>query len=337
MTAAAMTKVGTLGEAVAARALSAGDDAALDDAVRRLVAAAGDSLEGIVFFGSRRTGAAGANQWSAYDLFVLVESYRPFYERVRQAGLSGKDPALMSAVSPWLPPTQFSLRFEPPGLHVKAAVIRLDTFCRETSSRRRDHFCIGRLFQPSRILYARDPGVQGQVLRAVVSAHEETWDWIRPWLPGRFDAEAYGLAALRLSMSWEVRPEPAGRADALWAVQRDEQLPVFDALLAGLAQRGDVVLASDAPVAWAACRPVRWHERASLVLYFRWSLVRATTRWLKHTLSFEGWLDYILRKANRHSGEPTRLTEREKRWPWIFLWGRLFRYLRRRSEPRRAP
>jgi hypothetical protein len=337
MTATEMTEVGALGEAVGKRALSAGDDAALDEAVRRLVAAAGDSLQGIVFFGSRRTGAARTNVWSAYDLFVLVESYRPFYERARRAGLSGKDPALMSAVSRWLPPTQFSLRLEPPGLHVKAAVIRLDTFSRETSPRRRDHFCIGRLFQPTRILYARDAETRGHILAALVSAHEETWGWVRPWLPERFDAEAYGLAALRVSMSWEVRPEPAGRADVLWAVQREEQLPVFEALLASIARRGDVVPAGGAPPAWAAPGPVRWRERVRLGLYFRWSLVRATTRWLKHTVSFEGWLDYILHKANRHSGEPAQLTDRERRWPWIFLWGRLFRYLRRRDQPRRAP
>ena len=325
-------KAGGLADAVAARVLSPGDDARLDDAVRRLVKAAGDSLQGVVFFGSHRTGAARANEWSAYDLFVLVESYRPFYERVRQAGLSGKHPALMSVVSRWLPPTQVSLRFEPPGVHVKAAVIRLDTFARETSPRRRDHFCVGRLFQPSRILYARDPEVRGRVLRALVSAHEETWRWVRPWLPERFDAEAYGLAALRVSMSWEVRPEPAGRADALWAVQREEQLPVFEALLAGLGLRGDLVLASGVPLAWSASGAARRHERAWLALYFRWSLARATMRWLKHVVSFEGWLDYILRKANRHTGEPVVLTERERRWPWLFLWGRLFRYLRRRNR-----
>ena len=65
--------------------------------------------------------------------------------------------------------------------------------------------------------------------------------------------------------------------------------------------------------------------------------MRATSRWLKHTVTFEGWLDYIVRKASRHTGEPIELTDRERRWPWFFLWGRLFRYLRnknRKGSPR---
>jgi hypothetical protein len=65
--------------------------------------------------------------------------------------------------------------------------------------------------------------------------------------------------------------------------------------------------------------------------------VRATARWLKHVVSFEGWLDYIVRKASRHTGEPIVLTGRERRWPWVFLWGRLFRYLRDKNRKGSRP
>jgi hypothetical protein len=78
-------------------------------------------------------------------------------------------------------------------------------------------------------------------------------------------------------------------------------------------------------------------ERLGLELYFRRSIVRSTARWLKHTVTFEGWLDYIARKASRHTGEPIELTERERRWPLVFLWARLFAYLRaknRKGSPR---
>ncbi|HXK08719.1 MAG TPA: hypothetical protein VMT70_03655 [Vicinamibacteria bacterium] len=324
-----------LARAVEERALSPSDDAALDSAVRRLVSASGDALVGLLFFGSRRTGAARGRGFGAHDAFVVVESYRPFYEALRRAGLTGKRPAIVSLVSRWLPPTQYSLRFGPEGVHIKAAVIRFDTFRRETSARRRDHFCIGRLCQPSRILHARDEDVRRRLLADLVSAHRETWRWARPWLPETFDGEAYGRSALRTSMRWEVRPEPAGRADALWEAQRPEQVPVLEALLGELAAAGEVAPAGDSPGWMRPSRPVVAVERLGLELYFRRSLVRATARWLKHTLTFEGWLEYILAKANRHAGEPIALTERERRWPWIFLWARLFRYLRTRD--RRGP
>ena len=56
-------------------------------------------------------------------------------------------------------------------------------------------------------------------------------------------------------------------------------------------------------------------------------MARATVRWVKHVVSFEGWLEYIVQKANRHGGQELQLTERERRFPLLLLWGRVFRYL----------
>jgi hypothetical protein len=321
-----------LARAVAERALSPSDDPALDAAVRRLSSAAGETLAGLVFFGSRRTGAARANAWSAYDVFVVVEGYRSFYESLRRAGLTGKRPGPMAVASGWLPPTQCSLRFDGEGVHVKAAVIRRDTWRRETSAARRDHFCIGRLCQPTRVLYSRDEDARRLLLEGLFFAHRETWTWSRPWLPPTFDSESYGRSVLRTSMRWEIRPEPAGRADTLWEAQRDLQVPVFEALLQELAERGEVAPVPYHPGPFTPTRPVTLAERLRLEAYFRRSIVRATSRWLKHVVTFEGWLDYIVRKASRHTGEPITLSERERRWPWLFAWGRFFRYLRHKDQ-----
>jgi hypothetical protein len=323
---------GALDRAVAERALSPSSDPALDSAVRRLVEAAGAPLFGLVFFGSRRTGAARTDARSAYDVFVVVEAYRPFYESLGRAGLTGKSPGLVALVSRWLPPTQVSLRFEAERVHVKASVVRRDTFRRETSVLRRDHFCIGRLCQPARILHFRDLDARGQLLEGLVSAHRETWAWARPWLPGAFDADGYGRSVIATSMRWEVRPEPAGRADALWEAQRELQVPVFEALLSELADLGELEPVPGEAGERRPTRPVGLAERLRLELYFRRSIARSTTRWLKHTVTFEGWLDYILAKASRHTGEEIVLTDRERRWPWVFLWARMFRYLRTRNR-----
>jgi len=315
-----------LGRAVLERTLTPSDDAALDAAVRRLVAAAGESLRGVLFFGSRRTGAARADAWSAHDLFVVVERYRPFYAALSAAGLTGKRPGLLALVSRALPPTQCSLRFAAEGVHVKASVIEQRALTRETGPRRRDHFCIGRLFQPMRLLYARDDAARDAILACLESSVRETWGWARPWLKAPFDAAGYGLSALSTSMRWELRPEPAGRAEELWAAQRELQAPVIEALLAELAAASELVAAA-APGAWSARRPVGRLERLRRELYFRVSMARATVRWLKHVVSFEGWLDYIVQKASRHGGGELRLSERERRFPLLLLWGRAYRYL----------
>ncbi len=326
----------TLRETVAARVLSPGDDPALDEAAQRLAVAAAGALDGLIFFGSRRSGAARANAFSAYDLFVIVEAYRPFYEAMSRAGLSGKGPGVLSMVSRWLPPTQYSIRLEGSPVHVKGSVIRTDTFHRETTKRRRDHFCIGRLFQPSRILYAKDEATRAALVDDLAAAHAATWQWSRPWLPSAFDAGEYGRNALVVSMSGEVRPEPPGRAEALWEAQEKEQTPVFEALLSELAARGEVAQSPRGQGSWSPVQPVGAGEALGLKLYFRRSMARSTARWLKHVVSFEGWLDYLVRKANRHGGEPLELSERERRWPLIFLWPRIFRYLRDRNRKGRA-
>ena len=49
-------------------------------------------------------------------------------------------------------------------------------------------------------------------------------------------------------------------------------------------------------------------------------------------VTFEDWLEYIVRKAERHTGKPILLTPSERRWPVIFLWPRLIRYLRDKDD-----
>jgi hypothetical protein len=316
-----------LARAISERTLAPSGDPALDAASARLVATAGESLVGLLFFGSRRTGAARADAWSAHDLFVVVESYRPFYAALAAAGLTGKSPGRLALVSRLLPPTQVSLRFPADGVHVKASVIERRALECETGPRRHDHFCIGRLFQPMRLVHARDEAAREAVLDCLVSAVRETWGWARPWLPPQFDAEAYGQSALATSMRWEVRPEPAGRAAQLWAAQRELQSRALEALLAELCAAGELVAAGGASAAWSARRPVGRLERLRRSLYFRRSMARATVRWIKHVVSFEGWLDYIVQKAKRHGGQDLELSERERRFPLLLLWGRVFRYL----------
>ena len=83
------------------------------------------------------------------------------------------------------------------------------------------------------------------------------------------------------------------------------------------------------PGGYALARPVRAPASACASrAYFRWSLVRATVRWVKYVVTFDDWLDYILRKAHRHTGHDIVLSPRERRLPLVFLWPRVFRYLR---------
>jgi hypothetical protein len=326
-----------LRRALAARTLGEGrrDDAAAA-AARRIAEWGGDAVRAVVFFGSRKTRAL-PDAWSAYDYFVLTRGYAPFYRSLHGAGALRRRPGLVAALNRWLPPNQISLRGSEASRgpwHAKCAVIELDRLLVETSARRRDHFCLGRLCQPVELMYAADDAAREGVLDALAGAHARTFEWVRPWLPERFDAALYCRTMLRVSLAREVRPEPRGRAEALFEAQREDLVPVYGVLLEALAQSG-ALRSLDGGFYGLARRPSA-AERARIHGYFAWSLVRATARWAKYVVTFDDWLEYIVRKAERHSGQTIALSPRERRYPLLFLWPRVLRYLRHDRDRKAA-
>jgi hypothetical protein len=301
-------------------------------AAHALAEAGGGEVDAVVFFGSRRTGAR-PEPGSAYDFFVVARDERRFYGALRGQGLVGRSPRLLAALGHLLPPTSLSLTL--PGLDgpvvTKSAVSSRRAFERDTSQRRRDQFTAGRLFQPTSLLYARDEAAGEATVRALARAHALAYEWVRPWLPARFDVEAFARTLLRVSFGGEVRPEPVERrVETLWQAQQAELRAAYGPLLSALAASGELRAHQDGT--YTLARAVGSLERARTSWYFRWSKLRAVARWGKHVVSFEGWLDFLVRKARRHSGQEIVLTERERRAPLIFLWPRVWRYLRHKDQ-----
>jgi hypothetical protein len=316
-------------DALVPRVLPAAPDPAAAAAARAVAEQGGPAVRAIVFFGSRKT-RARPDPYSAWDFFVIVESYGAFYDSLRGRGALRRGPRLAAWLNSVMPPNSLALRAADPAggpsLLAKCAVVSRADFARDTSSRHRDHFLIGRLFQPVEIAYAADAAACEEALAGLARSSRLTYTWVRPWLPARFDVDLYCRTLLRVSFSAEIRPEPTGRADALWEVQQDALRPVYAALLAELRAAGE--LAEPEPGLYALVRPVLPRERRRRTAYFRRSKVRATARWGKYIFIFDDWLEFILRKARRHTGEDIVLTPRERRLPLVFLWPRVVRYLR---------
>ena len=131
---------------------------------------------------------------------------------------------------------------------------------------------------------------------------------------------------LGVSYRVEVRPEAEDRVDEVFEAQRDRLERMYDEVLRHHARQGELE-----ELAAGRYRLVRTPGRAARLknrLYFLRSKLRATGRWLKHVVTFDDWLDYIVRKVERRTGRTVELTERERKWPLIFLWPRVFRVLR---------
>jgi len=311
-------------------------EAAEVEAVAASVAQAGRaSVAALIFFGSRKT-RAKTDEFSAYDFFLLTHDYSSLYRSLQSSGSVHRPAWLLTLLNACLPPNVISIRPARGAAgdwRAKCAVATVDCFLREISVARHDHFFLGRMFQPVEIVHAADEVTRERIRSGLRSAQALTYAWIRPWLPPTFDVEAYCRTLLRVSLSREIRPEPKGRADALWEVQKESLISVYGPLLADLARSGELV---DRGGAYAVARPVTTGERLRVAWYFRWSMVRATARWAKYVVTFDDWLEYILRKARRHSGQDIVLTPRERRLPLVFLWPRVIRYLRHKDQGRGA-
>jgi len=318
----------------AIRGLAFAADAAPEDvkqAAREIARLGGESVRALVFFGSRKT-RPSSDPWSAYDFFVLTEGYSSFYRSLSVAGALVRSSGLVASLNAWLPPNQISLKPVVDGgvVRAKCAVIDLARLVRETSAERSDQFCAGRLFQPSAVVFARDEASTDSVLEALIGAHRAMREWLRPSLPREFDAEAFARQALLVSLAGEIRPEPGGRAEALYEAQRDYHRAVTPLLLEEWLRDGTLLETGAGRFSWS--RPVDDAERRRVARLFARSKLRATLRWAKYVLTFDDWLEYLVRKARRHSGEEIELSARERRWPLVFLWPRVFRYLRSKGR-----
>jgi hypothetical protein len=299
-----------------------------------LARAFGPGTVGVIHYGSRAQGRQPRAD-SAFDFFVIVDQYRPAYESLRAMVGTSYSARMATALARVLAPNVISvIRREDGEVQAKCCVISRRDFQRACSPRRRDHFVQGRLFQFVVVAWARDEDATQAMRHAVVEARIRTFGWGRPSLPDRFTVDGYTQALLARSLMGEIRPEAGNHATTLVAAQQESLRAIYAPLLEALAEEGRLSRAGDG-ITYHLQTPPGWFERKRLAWYFQRSKFRATVRLLKSVILYEGWLDYLLRKIERSGDATIVLTAREQRWPLIFLWPRVFRYLRNRPQRRR--
>ena len=297
-----------------------------------LSGAFGAATLALLHYGSHAQAAgAAAGPDSAWDFFVIVDEYGPAY-RALAAYLPHRFPGRRAAfLNRILPPNVLSVP-GPDGLVAKCCVLSVHDLDRACSARPADHFVRARLFQQVHLVWARDANGRDTASRAVCDARWGTYGWGKTFLPECFDARRYAKTLLDISYAGEIRPEGAQHVETLLDAQAATLLPMFETLLAGLATRGVLRRTGDE---YRQARPPGPLARGFARAWFGWSKLRATLRWLKYVALYDDWLDYVVRKVERKSGMTMELTERERRWPLLFLWPRALRFITRR--PRRSP
>jgi len=305
--------------------VSAPENHALRETADALVEAGGRGQAAILLYGSHVQNSA-PDQYSAYDFMVVTDAYLPFYRRLHAGGHHGKPAWILTALSHVLPPNVISFRYGPSGGRpAKCAVVSPRHLRRSLGPRSLDHFLKGRVVQKLSLLWCRSPEDQEMILSALRMAREGIVAWVRPFLARDFTVEEFAETMLRVSYRGEIRPENPGRVLQVFQSQESTLLAIAEESLTSAEARGDV-FRDGTRYEWSH-RPGP-HLRMVYSTYFVLSKARATARWFKYMVTFEGWLDYINRKIQRRAGFEVEVTERERRWPLIFLWPKLFQVLR---------
>ena len=290
-----------------------------------LVEVAGDQIRAVLLYGSRLLDAA-PDRHSAYDFVVIVEAYGRFYRDLRSRGLMHRPPQLMAAVARVLPPNVISFSPEASdGAIAKCLIVSELHFERELSSRSRDHFMISRMIQQVGVLYVSDHQVEHWMEGCLAEARRTVLSWAAPYVKSPFTTESLAMGMLEICYSSEIRPESAARARSIFEAQRAYLVNTFGQVLATALQEGTI--AEDRRHGYFLTTEPGAFARIRRRVYLTWSKIRVTGRWLKHTLTFEGWLPYVVRKVERRTGLEVHLSPLERAWPLLFVWPRVIKVL----------
>jgi hypothetical protein len=299
-----------------------------------LVGASGGTVEAILLYGSHLHGA-NPDRHSAHDFVVIVSEYPAFYAALHGAGEIHRPHALMSAVARVLAPNVIAFTPEEGRAGIaKCLIVSGRDFETALGERPPDHFILARMVQEVGLVWVQDRATRKWIQGCIDGARARVLSWVGPFLEEPFDAEALGHRMLEVCYRGEFRPEARDRAAVVFDGQREHLRAVLSpgleaALAAGTLTRGPDGLRFVTPPSGSERRRWRW--------YFVRSKARTTTRWLKHVVTFDNWLPYVVRKVERRTGSKIELTRMERRWPLIFLWPRVVRVLRVRPEREDAP
>ena len=252
------------------------------------------------------------------DLYLICDNYRTAY----------RGRPLLAAANWILPPNVFyaEQKSAVPGgdktLRCKVTVISLRDFDRGCSRAWFESYIWGRFAQPTRILQARNEALRSQVDAALIRAARTLLQNAVPALPTQGSLKTLWEQALGLSYATELRTERSGRASELaqYASEFYASLSRHHADDLGF----PFTLDEHTGELRYQSQPGRLRQHISRLC---WALRRgqgkllSILRLVKALFTFEGGLDYIAWKLERHSGEQVVIPDKVRRLPLVHLWG----------------
>ena len=211
-------------------------------------------------------------------------------------------------------------------------LLTLDDLPRLTTSAITEPYFWARFAQPCALVWAADAAARATVVRALTEAVSTFVRFAVPFAGASFDARALWTAGWQATYGAELRPERTGSGIALYDQSPDRFERATEIVLGTLpwsvareTREGRTLYRVGLPDAVRARATGAWrHQRLKAKSLF-------LMRILRNGLIFEGGVDYVLWKIQRHSGVATDPTWRDKRHPWLALGAEAWRLYRAKA------
>ena len=270
----------------------------------------GEAMQGILFYGSCLR--SGDDLDGLVDLYLLVDDYRSAFKSRLQAVLNAL-----------LPPNVYYLERKIEGrvVRTKYAVLSLADFQKGTSMRWFHSYLWGRFCQPTGLLYARDEKVREIVVESFARAVLTFTRRVLPQLDDNFTAQQLWSRGLTLSYSAELRSEKPDKRARLYDAAPEYYEEITKLAMGALADQIEIDDSSGAVIYIQNISPSKRFISRWAWKFRSWQgKLLSIMRLIKATLTFEGGVDYILWKIERHSGVTVEVEPRLKRRPLIAMW-----------------
>lgn len=234
------------------------------------------------------------------DFYVVVDSYDTAYG----GGWRARANRL-------IPPNVFQIAHA--GLRAKYAVLDSAGFARLCSAETRNPSVWARFAQPSRLAWVRDEAARDAAVAAVGGATPALLAAAMPMLDAGPSVADVWTGAFALTFAAELRTERKGRGDSIFAADparyRAFTLPALAAAgIAATLDDGRVRVAGSLDRAAAASA---WRVRR------RDGKALSAARLAKAAFTFDGGLDYLAWKIERHAGVPVPVRPWMRRCPLL--------------------
>ncbi|GMQ89367.1 MAG: hypothetical protein BMS9Abin09_0843 [Gammaproteobacteria bacterium] len=280
----------------------------------------GSCVASVLFYGSCLR--SGDPYDGLVDLYLIVDRYR--------CANSG----WIKAAWNWLlPPNVFYAEFAHEGRMVrcKYAILSLSDLEKGTSPRWFHSYLWGRFSQPTAVAWCRDATARDRVEHSLARSVTTFLNRVLPSLPPQGSVQSMWGNGLQLSYGAELRVESSARSRELFEANKTYYQQVTS-LSATLLDYPLTISETPEAMDYLARIPpgrrlisrVGWKIRTLLGKFL------SLARLIKALFTFDGGLDYIAWKLERHSGVHIEIPDRVRRYPLIFIWG-LFLDLYRRG------